>query len=109
MNRKKRILNLESPTTVEFLRATVTTTEDPTSGAVKWQLVSPGSDPDSGSWTAGAWVSGSWDATALQATTTSPAVVGSLGAAADTAYDVYVQWVVGSETPEHYAGRLVMP
>ena len=108
MNRKKRTIELESPTTTEFLRARVRTTADPTSGAVKWQLTTVG-EPPSGTWVAGAWVSSSWSATDLEATTTSPDVVSSLGATTGNTYDVYIQWVVGSETPEHYAGRLEMP
>lgn len=102
---RKPIVELDTPTSVEKLRAYIETTADPTGDTVEWQLTAVGTAPAAGSWSAGSWV-GSWDAGHQRAQTSSPLVVSELGAVTGEHYDVYVRWTVGSETPEHYAGRL---
>lgn len=98
---------LDSPTSVEKLRATVYSTADPTGGAVEWQLTAIGAVPATGAaWKAGTW--GTWDAADQTATTVSPPVVATLGATAGSRYRVWVRWTAAGETPERIAGELVV-
>lgn len=98
-------ISVPSATSVEKLRATVTTSADPTAGAVEWQLTTVGAQP-TGSWVAGAW-SGSY--ANGQATAVSPLVVAGLGATTGR-YHVWVRFTPlgSSETPQRIAGVLVV-
>lgn len=101
------LVKLDSPSTVEKLRATVYTTADPTGGAVEWQLTAVGSKPASDGWDAGAW-DGSYNADNDRATAVSPLVVATLGATTGARYTVWIRWTAGAETPERIAGELLM-
>lgn len=97
------MITIES-TTAEKLQVEITTTADPTAGAVEF-AVGTGNDP--GSWVAGTWV-GTWDSTTGKATALTP-LVGSgqvLPVVGATQYRLWARWHVGAEVPVRVASVL---
>jgi hypothetical protein len=93
-------LLIPSAASVESLSAVITTSADPTAGAVSWQATAVGSQP------VGTWVAGSWSGSYAsgEATTVSP-LLAALGLTTGT-WRLWVRWSVGSETPIRIAGDL---
>ena len=98
------MLTIES-TTAEKLQVTITTTADPTSGAVEF-AVGTGTDPLN--WQAGTWVSGSWDATTGTARALTPLLGAGqvLAVAGGSQYRLWTRWHVGTEVPVRVASVL---
>ena len=101
------MLNIESAT-AEKLQVTITTTADPTAGAVEF---AGGTGNDPGTWVAGTWAS-TWDSTTGQATALTPllgagqalAVAG--GTPGGVPYRLWARWHVGAEVPVRVASVL---
>jgi hypothetical protein len=94
---------IPSLASVESLRATITTSADPTGGAVSWQATAVGTAPSSGA----AWIAGSWSGAYAnsQATTVSP-LIAALSITTVGTWRLWVRWTVGSETVIRIAGDL---
>jgi hypothetical protein len=92
-------LLIPSAASVESLSAVITTSADPTAGAVTWQATAVGSQP------VGTWVAGSWSGYAAPYATTVSPLLAALGLTTGT-WRLWVRWTVGSETPIRIAGDL---
>ena len=91
----------------QVLHIPVATVGDPTGGAVSHAIVPRGQRPVAGDLVAGTW--GAWDAAAGEA----PSYTDTVGGSSATTnvsrlkeWDVYVSFVVGSETPLEKVGLL---